>query len=496
MADNGRVTSFMIYHNPGRNIDALQVLVEIAGREQPVKVGRVGHAERTETFELQPGEAITHISGIATKRYSFVKKRFVDKPSKDRLPTGTDQRNFQSFVPLYKKSQEQIFCSLRDFFNPLSVASQFASMKASAENPTLDVVFSVVVKALQIHTSRGRNSPVYGMQWDLNSVSDSHFIVQLNQHQEIANCLYADDVDEDSGVLNESTEQCRLLSTTSSSLLHFLGSKFPNCGCINFVLERCHNCASHQSTTHHIEEKYVQAQHMVLDEVYASLPMHAIDFHLMPNPRIGSFELYFCSPDGRMVLFFSKKKARRFPKPGEIEAGVQNLICMNDQERMHVEPPAPRREYQRTAFNCTPVPSRPQSAKGRTTRKDPPQRQRPWSAGGHKENTDHERLMAKLYSWHDDVNQSRLDEPIYDRLYSDSKKQDIKRDELQRKFWGESLSRPGSAGSRGGGSRPTSAERRTPGRPTSAGRNRSPPKWELVDVPEDRSPSPPGRPVF
>jgi hypothetical protein len=147
----GSIRSFMIYHNPGRNIDAMQLLVEMDGRAGgPVKVGRVGHADEIDTFELDDDEHITMITGAATKRYSFVNKLFVAKDVKDRLPTGTDAKNYHKFSLKPRGAHEQIFCSLRDFFNPLFVADQLKGVKVTEDNPTHDLVFSVVVKGLQV----------------------------------------------------------------------------------------------------------------------------------------------------------------------------------------------------------------------------------------------------------------------------------------------------------------------------------------------------------
>ena len=41
-----------------------------------------------------------------------------------------------------------------------------------------------------------------------------------------------------------------------------------------------------------------QPRHDRRAQVYSTMPSHAVDVHLMPHPRVGSFELYFCLPDG------------------------------------------------------------------------------------------------------------------------------------------------------------------------------------------------------
>ena len=41
-----------------------------------------------------------------------------------------------------------------------------------------------------------------------------------------------------------------------------------------------------------------QSRHDRRAQVYSTMPSHAVDVHLMPHPRVGSFELYFCLPDG------------------------------------------------------------------------------------------------------------------------------------------------------------------------------------------------------
>ena len=68
--------------------------------------------------------------------------------------------------------------------------------------------------------------------------------------QRITSVLHAESYDLSSGALRAGIEPCRLLATVSPSLLHFLGTRFPNTGCVSFVLERCINCHEHQVPRH------------------------------------------------------------------------------------------------------------------------------------------------------------------------------------------------------------------------------------------------------
>ena len=84
---------------------------------------------------------------------------------------------------------------------------------------------------------------------------------------------------------------------------------------------------------------------------------------------------------------------------------------------------------------------------------------------------------------------------MYDRLHADAKAHEEKVRAKHEELGIELRARPTSAGARlGGNARPLSAG--PSGRPGSAkgvGAGMPGSKYELVDVPEDRSPSPPGR---
>ena len=83
---------------------------------------------------------------------------------------------------------------------------------------------------------------------------------------------------------------------------------------------------------------------------------------------------------------------------------------------------------------------------------------------------------------------------VYDRLHADAKAHEDKVRAKHEELGIEFRARPTSAGARlGGEARPLSAKGRPGSAKGVAGGCAAGSKYELVDVPEDRSPSPPGR---
>jgi hypothetical protein len=294
----------MIWHNAD-SIDQIQALVQAPGRNGTVKCGTAGRASKISGFDLETGETITHICGVATKRYSRCTKKFT------RSPMG---ELFTCKAP----SAEEVACSLTQYFHPRGSATDDAQ-------DVRDVRFRVVVTGLQFQTSRGRISPRFGKTSLMTTGEDTQFIMQLNANQQILRVDLAESVHPTTGFLNPSRQRCRLLTSPWNSMLLFLVGRFPSCGSMHFVLERCKNCHEHSDKTHHIEQRYVDAHNRALDEIFNTLPYHAIDVDDHPQPRIGSFEVAWCRPDGVLWNLFSKLELRRFPTAGELELAILQL---------------------------------------------------------------------------------------------------------------------------------------------------------------------------
>lgn len=316
------VISFMVWHN-AESIDQIQALVQAPGRKDPVKCGTAGRASKISGFNIEQGETLTHICGVATKRYARCTKKFA------RTQMG-------ELFTCKAVSAEEVACSLTQYFHPAG----------STTDDAHDVRFRVIVTGIQFQTSRGRISPRFGKTSLMTSSEDTQFIMQLSANQQILRVDVAESVHPTTGFLNPSRQRCRLLTNPWNSMLLFLVGRFPSCGSMHFVLERCKNCHEHNDNTHHVEQRYVDAFNRALDEIFNTLPYHAIDADDHPQPRIGSFEVSWCRPDGVFWKLFSKLELKRFPIAGELELAILQLQSLQFDAHMQ---PVLERPVKRTA---------------------------------------------------------------------------------------------------------------------------------------------------
>jgi len=209
----------------------------------------------------------------------------------------------------------------------------------------------------------------------------------------------------------------------SNNIFSFFAPPFPFVRMVSVFIEKCENCAEHQTHTHHDESEYARHASDAISVVQDQLFYHALRIYTVKKPRVGSFEVSIVGDDGTVKTVFSKMELHRFPRKYELSKCIEAMR----EGLAPYSPPPPRDDIdlldapRRGKIKTTPVPPKRRIEAGDEIKPFP---QLTTSEGL-------EKLRKTVYTWYPlSKEDGEKQEPVHARLYEDSKLQIERKQQL------------------------------------------------------------------